>query len=98
MTGSTFTLHRSVDPSSVSGTGVIAEGVEFTDGTVALRWLSATPTTTVFNDVRDVLHIHGHNGLTELVWDTPTQYTPTAQPTEPDPDEDPLENFHKEDR
>ena len=36
-----FKLQRKVDCSGVSGTGVVAEGVEFDDGQVALRWLTA---------------------------------------------------------
>jgi len=32
-----FVLRRLVDETGVSGTGVVAEGVEFSDGTVALR-------------------------------------------------------------
>jgi hypothetical protein len=36
-----FSLVRDEDVSGISGTGPIAEGVEFTDGSVALRWLVA---------------------------------------------------------
>lgn len=32
-----FELVRDVDVTGISGTGVVAEGVEFSDGTVALR-------------------------------------------------------------
>src|SRR4051794_16547249 len=39
MTAHRFELHRDQDISGVSGVGVVAEGVAFTDGTVALRWL-----------------------------------------------------------
>jgi hypothetical protein len=45
-----FVLRRLVDETGVSGTGVVAEGVEFSDGTVALRWLSQWPTSVVFHD------------------------------------------------
>lgn len=101
MTGTTFTLHRRSDPSGVSGTGVVAEGWETSDGkTVVIKWLSATPSICIYSDVRDVERIHGHNGETQIVWDTPTQYTPTIPPPdEPSNDnEGPLAIFDKEDR
>lgn len=65
-----FELHRDQDVSGVSGTGVVAEGVEFTDGTVALRWCSEWPTSVVFHDrgMEAVEAIHGHGGATRIVW------------------------------
>jgi hypothetical protein len=63
-----FVLVRHVDPSGVSGTGVIAEGVEFTDGTIALRWRSDTPSTGVYANAAAVEHIHGHRGATDIAW------------------------------
>lgn len=62
-----FQLVRYVDVTGVSGTGVVAEGVMFSDGTVSLRWLSDTPTTVVYNSVADVEAIHGHNGNTKVL-------------------------------
>lgn len=79
MTGSTFTLHRTSDPSGVSGTGVVAEGWETSDGeTVVIKWLSGMPSVCIYSDIRHVEAIHGHGGETQIVWDTPEQYTPTA--------------------
>jgi hypothetical protein len=65
-----FVLRRETDVSGVSGTGDVAKGVAFSDGTVALRWLSAWPTSVVFHDrgVEAVEAVHGHNGATQLVW------------------------------
>ncbi len=65
-----FVLQRNHDVSGVSGTGVVAEGVEFSDGTVALRWTSAWPTSVVFHDrgMESVRVIHGHSGATEIVY------------------------------
>jgi len=65
-----FQLHRSTDVTGVSGTGIVAEGVEFTDGTVALRWVGKNPTSVVFHDrgMDSVRAIHGHDGLTKFVW------------------------------
>lgn len=63
-----FKLMRSHDPSKVSGTGLVAEGVEFSDGVVALRWLSGHPTTTIYNCIEDVVLIHGHGGASRIVY------------------------------
>lgn len=66
-----FELHRDADPSGVSGTGVVAEGVEFADGTVALRWRGALASTAVHGSVYAVELIHGHGGNTRVVWARP---------------------------
>lgn len=65
-----FELHRDIDETGVSGTGVVAEGIEFTGGTVALRWLSDWPTSVVFHDkgIEAVKAVHGHGGKTRVVW------------------------------
>lgn len=66
----TFRLVRERDVSGVSGTGVVAEGVEFADGCVVLRWLSQWPTSVVFHDrgMESVEAIHGHGGATRIEW------------------------------
>lgn len=64
-----FKLVRSVDVSGVSGTGVVAEGIEFRDGSVALHWLGDIPTTELLDSVGDVLKIHGHGGATVIAWE-----------------------------
>lgn len=65
-----FELHRDHDVTGVSGTGVVAEGVEFSDGVVSLRWCSDWPTSVVFHDrgMAAVEKIHGHGGSTRIVW------------------------------
>lgn len=63
-----FLLSRERDVSGVSGTGLVAEGAQFWDGTVAVRWRSLTASTTFYASVDDVLHIHGHGGATVLKW------------------------------
>lgn len=66
-----FYLQRDDDHTGVSGTGIVAEGIEFTDGTVALRWLGSSPTSVVFHDhgLLSVLAVHGHAGKTRIVMD-----------------------------
>jgi len=66
-----FYLQRRVDVNNISGTGRVAEGVQFSDGRVAMRWLSDTPTTTLFDDIDHLSRIHGHGGTTEVVWIDP---------------------------
>lgn len=64
-----FVLHRDEDETGVSGTGEIAAGCVFADGKVAVRWKTATASTTLFDTVADMLKVHGHNGKTRLVYD-----------------------------
>ena len=72
----TFELQRDVDVTGISGTGTVAEGVEFSDGTVALRWLTAgtarpdhvKPTTVLHDDIGSVEGLHSHDGKTRIVW------------------------------
>ena len=66
-------LRRDVDVSGISGDGDVAEGVQFTDGTVVLRWRpaparAAGSSTAVWPDIDSVLGIHGHDGKTRVVW------------------------------
>lgn len=65
-----FELHRDQDVSGVSGAGIVAEGVEFGDGTVALRWRGRWPTSVVFHDrgMEAVEAVHGHGGSTRIVY------------------------------
>ena len=65
-----FQLWRAEDVTGVSGVGIVAEGVEFSDGVVALRWRGKWPTSVVFHDkgIKSVEKIHGHDGKTTVVW------------------------------
>lgn len=68
MTIQRFQLHRDADATGVSGTGVICEGVQFTDGTCVLRWLTDHRSTAVYASMDDLVAIHGHDGATRVVW------------------------------
>lgn len=63
-----FYLYRSHDVSGVSGTGIVAEGVEFSDGSAVLRWRSELSSTGFYKSVLELEKIHGHEGSTRLVW------------------------------
>jgi hypothetical protein len=65
----TFGLQRTADPSGVSGTGLVAGGVQFPDGTVCLRGRTNTPSTAVYATLGDLMAVHGHAGATEVVWE-----------------------------
>ena len=63
-----FELHRDVDSSGVSGTGVVAQGVEFDNGQCAMSWLSQWQSVALYPDITVLENIHGHNGNTRVVW------------------------------
>ncbi|WP_187361319.1 hypothetical protein [Phytoactinopolyspora mesophila] len=63
-----FALVRHVDYTGISGVGVVAYGVVFSDGHVALRWCSEHPATSLWNSIDDVLAIHGHGDATSVQW------------------------------
>ncbi|WP_426566391.1 hypothetical protein ACPPVT_07545 [Angustibacter sp. McL0619] len=68
MAGRRFELHRDVDVSGISGTGVVADGIEFPDGRVATRWRGTIAQTCSWDSMADVEAIHGHGGATRIVW------------------------------
>ena len=65
----TFTLQREVDVSGISGTGKVAEGIEFSDGTAVVRWVVGEHRSTVVGpSISAVEAIHGHGGATKVVY------------------------------
>lgn len=68
---STFDLVRLTDATGISGTGKVAEGCVFADGTAVLRWLTKHRSTVVYESAREVLAIHGHGGQTEMRYHAP---------------------------
>lgn len=63
-----FALIRLADVSGVSGTGHIADGCRFSDGSVVLRWRNACPSTSVWPDLASMITVHGHGGSTVVEW------------------------------
>lgn len=63
-----FVLYRDRDISGVSGTGLVAEGVQFADGTAVLHWLLAVTSTVVYANIEDLVAVHGHGGATQVRW------------------------------
>lgn len=68
-----FHLQRDEDETGVSGTGRVAEGVEFSDGSIAVRWLSHTACTNMYANVKQLMLIHGHGGRTRVVFEDETE-------------------------
>lgn len=64
-----FTLHREVDRSGISGTGIVAQGVEFDDGTCVMRWTTKYASTAIYPSAIELIAIHGHDGSSRIVWD-----------------------------
>ena len=73
-----FHLVRSEDVSGVSGTGTIAEGVEFHDGQCVVSWFGRHHTIEVAPSIKDVEAIHGHGGRTRVKWEQEAKYCPVC--------------------
>ncbi|MCX5197197.1 hypothetical protein OOK31_25420 [Streptomyces sp. NBC_00249] len=63
-----FCLLRHTDIAGVSGTGIVADGVLWPDGTASLRWKGEKPSTVHWDRIADAEAVHGHGGATEIVW------------------------------
>ncbi len=77
-----FQLIRPASAATAPGTDPMAEGVEWSDGTVTLRWRGQWPATSAWEGGIDaMLAVHAANGSTVLRWlpvTTPTTAPPVA--------------------
>jgi hypothetical protein len=65
-----------------AGLVTVAEGVEWSDGTVTLRWRGRWPATSAWEGgIAAVLAVHGRNGTTKLRWLPAPPPGATATPT-----------------
>jgi hypothetical protein len=64
-----FHLDRDVDVTGASGTGHVADGVVWPDGTVTVRWRGERKSTVNWDRLDDAEAVHGHGGATRIVWD-----------------------------
>lgn len=78
-----FHLQRDTDITGASGTGRVADGVLWPDGTVTIRWRGDRASTVNWTRFEDAEAVHGHGGATEIVFDDetadaadPTEFTP----------------------
>jgi hypothetical protein len=71
-----FHLQRDTDITGVSGTGRVADGILWPDGTASVRWTGPRPSVVFWDGgIADALHVHGHGGATHIVWDDPKSPT-----------------------
>ena len=63
-----FVLQRNEDESGISGEGIVAEGVMFASGKCAMHWLTDTTSVAVYDNIKDLENIHGHEGKSEIIW------------------------------
>lgn len=64
-----FVLQRLEDETGISGEGFIAEGVQFSNGTVVLVWLTEIRSIAAIYENMEIMDkIHGHNGKTIVHW------------------------------
>jgi hypothetical protein len=68
-----FHLQRTVDITGASGTGRVADGVLWPDGTLSIRWRGERPSTVFWDDLAHAEAVHGHGGHTVIVWDDPEE-------------------------
>lgn len=66
-----FRLDRHEDASGVSGTGCVAQGVVFEDGTAVLRWLTKHRSTAFYASLEELEAIHLHGGSSSLRFEDP---------------------------
>lgn len=66
--GRRFILYRTEDVSGISGTGPVAEGIEFHDGQAVISWFGKFHSLEVHPSVVQVVKLHGHGGRTVVRW------------------------------
>lgn len=63
-----FNVYRKEYPEAKASAKKVATGVQFTDGTVTIRWEGHRASTTVWESMADALAVLGHDDSTRLVW------------------------------
>ena len=64
-----FYLNRVEDESGVSGTGIVAVGVQFPSGRCIIEWVSKLTDANslgIYDNLDDVEAVHGHSGKTQV--------------------------------
>ena len=65
---SRFVLRRLEDVTGTSGTGIVAEGIRFSNGQCCLHWLGQLSSVAIYHSADVLVAVHGHNGATVLEW------------------------------
>lgn len=62
---------RHIDKTGISGTGIVAEGVQFNHSKCVVRWLTRNPSLVFWDSLHDFMQVsvygHGENS-NEIVW------------------------------
>lgn len=66
-----FVLVRTDDVSGTSGVGTVAEGVEYSNGWCSLHWLTQLSSFAMYENVKTLVAIHGHENRTQVQWIDP---------------------------
>jgi hypothetical protein len=66
-----FHFVRSEDLSGVSGTGIVGEGCELSNGKIIFSWLSNLGSVAVYDNIKTFLTVHGHEGRGSIRWIDP---------------------------
>ncbi len=64
-----FFLFRVEDATGISGTGFVAEGVQFASGKCAMEWMTPVKSIGMYDSAHQIDQIHGHGGKTQIIWD-----------------------------
>ena len=62
-----FNIERKEDNSGLSGTGVVAQGVQFDDGLCVVRWLGKLHSTVMYDNIEAVQTIMCSHSKSQLV-------------------------------
>lgn len=80
-----FYLHRKVDKTGISGTGVVADGVVWQTGAATLNWRGGGESYNTWpgpDAISEIERIHGHQGATVIVWRDDTNGYPFHEQTQ----------------
>lgn len=83
-----FKMVRHYDETGVSGTGIVADGIEFPNGMVSVCWRSNTPSVNTYRSYVEFKHVHidAHpSNDTEICWGD-TTWPDEAQEAKPKDD------------
>lgn len=82
MSARRFTLNRLEDETGISGTGYVADGVQFRNMKCVMCWRSAFSSVAVYDDMETLQRIHGHDGKTVVEWIDPeiNEYSNSVNP------------------
>lgn len=72
-----FHLQRAIDITGASGTGRVADGIQWPDGTVSIRWRGERPSVVFWGSIDDAEQVHGRGGASRIIWDDDNPDQPT---------------------